>query len=349
MLRNSRSARRYFRLAYICLLAGMPIVAPCAGQTSPYSVVVVEEMLGRVTILNSDDPARRVSVAVGFKPHEVVVSPDGKTAFVSDFGLNDADNRDGIAGEAVMAVDIPSATVRLELRLPNQLKAPHGLGIRPRHGAELFTNAEQGDEMVVFDGDNGHVKRTFPLPAGVHNFIFSKTGAQIFAFAPGGVIYCLDADSGKIQATRDLGSPVRGLAWTGDERYLLASVRGGVAMLDKESFSTVRDLALPSTTQPFYSAATPDSRLILVPAVFDGEVTVFDARSGAMIRRLRTGTPLRVVMSPDPDLAYVANVSPRGEEVSVIHLTSLEITHILGLRDVNGLAFSPILPTALRN
>ena len=327
----------------------MPIVAPCAGRTPPYSVVVVEEMLGRVTILESDDPTRRVSVAVGFKPHEVVVSPDGKTAFVSNFGLNDADNRDGIAGQTVTAVDIASATVRLELRLPNELRAPHGLGFRPLHGAELFTNAEQGDEMVVFDGDDGHIKRTFPLPAGVHNFIFSKTGAQIFAFASRGVIYRLDADSGKIQGTRDLGIPVRGLAWTGDERYLLASVRGAIAILDKQSFATVRELPLPGTTQPFYSAATPDSRLILVPAVFDGEVTVFDARSGMTIRRFRTGTPLRVVMSPDPDLAYVANVSPRGDEVSIIHLHSLEMTHITGLRDVNGLAFSPILPTALRN
>lgn len=339
---------RVSTLRLVVLVAGLTLMTPCLARPAPYSVLVVEEMLGRVTILDSDAPQRRVSVPVGFKPHEAVVSPDGKTVYVGNFGLNDANNRDGIAGATITAVDIASAAVRAELRLPDPLKAPHGLGFRPGHGVELYTNAEQGERMVVFDADSGRVTRTFPLPAGIHNFVFSKTGADIFAFAPTGAIYRLDAATGRVKVRREMGGPVRGLVWTSDGHHLLASVRGAITVVDAETLATTRKLSLPATTQPFYCAATPDGRWVLAPSVFDGEVTVFDAHDGTVIRRLHTGTPLRVVMAPDADLAYVGNVSPRGTEVSVIHVSTFEITHIVGLRDVNGLAFSPILPAALR-
>lgn len=49
---------------------GLILVAGVAwGQERAYSVLAVEEMLGRVTILASDDPGRRLTVRVGFKPY----------------------------------------------------------------------------------------------------------------------------------------------------------------------------------------------------------------------------------------------------------------------------------------
>jgi DNA-binding beta-propeller fold protein YncE len=330
-------------------LLGAALLAPCAAKTPSYAIIAVEEMLGRVTILAADDPTRRVSVAVGFKPHEVVVSADGRSAFVSNFGLNDAENRDGIAGETVTAIDIATATIRAAFRLPDQLKAPHGLGIRPGQISDLYTNAEQGDQMVVFDTGDGRVKRSFALPAGIHNFIFSKSGSELFAFAPQGSVYRLDADTGKILASRDLGGPVRGLAWTSDAKHILASIRGAIAVLNPASLASEHEMSLHSETQPFYSAATADGRLILVPAVFAGEVIVLDARTGNVIRHLAAQTPLRVMLSPDAGSAYVANVSPRGDEISIINLKTFEVSQISGLRDVNGLAVSSVLPTPLRH
>jgi hypothetical protein len=59
-------------------------------------------------------------------------------------------------------------------------------------------------------------------------------------------------------------------------------------------------------------------------------------------------TRLRVVMSPDRDLAYVANVSPKGETITVVHRHSLDTEDIQGMRDANGLSFSRVLPLTLR-
>lgn len=338
------------RLTFSFLLAISICTAAASSNTSHshgYSILAVEEMLGRVTILSAADPQRRVHIPVGFKPHEIVVSADGETAYVSNFGLNDADNRSGTPGDSVSVIDIEHGRVRAELHLPEGLKAPHGLGFWPQHAQELFVNAEQGDQMVVFDTLQTRVKRTFALPAGIHNFVFSRDGTALFAFGSAGSVYRIDSQSGQVRMHREMGAPVRGLSWTYDGQQLIAAVKGEILILNPADLSTVNRYPLPGAPQPFYCAASADGRMIFVPSVFDGTVTVLSTIDGAIIQTLTVGTPLRVVLSPDPDLAYVANVSSKGSSITILHVPSLDTENISGLRDVNGLAFSSKIPIAL--
>ena len=124
-------------------------------------------------------------------------------------------------------------------------------------------------------------------------------------------------------------------------------MKGKIALLDPVELSTTKEFPLAGGQQPFYCAASPDGQRIFAPSVFAGTVTVLSTVDGAVIRTVHAGTPLRVVLSPDPDLAYVANVSPQGDRLTVLHLHSLETNDIAGLRDANGLAFSPIIPDVL--
>jgi DNA-binding beta-propeller fold protein YncE len=329
-------------------LGSTPAVSSNFTPSQSYSILAVEEMLGRVTILAAANPQQRVSIPVGFKPHEIVVSADSKTAYVSNFGLNDADNRNGTPGNTISVIDIKLARVRAEMYLPHGLKAPHGLSFRPQHGQELFVNAEQGDQMVVFDALTNRVKRAFALPAGIHNFVFSEDGAALFAFASAGSVYRIDPQSGQVRISRKMDGPVRGLAWSHDGQQLIAAVKGEIVMLNPSDLSSAKKFALPGAPQPFYCAASADGQMIFVPSVFDGTVTVLSPISGAIIQTLAVGTPLRVVLSPDPDVAYIANVSPRGSSITILHIHSLQTEDIGGMRDVNGLAFSTLVPIALR-
>jgi DNA-binding beta-propeller fold protein YncE len=161
-------------------------------------------------------------------------------------------------------------------------------------------------------------------------------------------VYRIDADSGQVRAARDTGAPVRGLAWTHDGRQLIAAVKGEIVILNPTDLSTAKQFPSPNAPQPFYCAASIDGRMIFVPSVFEGTVTVLSAFDGASIKTLPVGTPLRVVLSPDKDVAYVANVSPKGSSITIPHIESLETENIGGLRDVNGLAFSRVVPASLR-
>ena len=76
-------------------------VANFTNKGSRYLLIVVEESANRVGFYDTICGERVASVEVGFWPHEIEVSADGKTAYVSNFGLQDYDETLGVAGYSV--------------------------------------------------------------------------------------------------------------------------------------------------------------------------------------------------------------------------------------------------------
>ncbi len=247
------------------------------------------------------NPLERAEIPVGSKPHEIALSADGRTAYVSNFGLLEADHKVGTPGNTISVIDVARAMELRRFRIsPSLLAAPHGLKLRPPADAELFTNAESGDAMVVFDAASGKVKRDFSLPAGVHNFIFSANGASLFAFSTNGQVFRLNSEDGRVEAKTDAASP-RGLAWTADKSSLIVSGQGELALLDPANLKLRKRFSHLGVHQIFYPAASPDGRFILVPAVIDGVVLVLDANSGAVLRKIQRAA-LCYPVSPVADL-----------------------------------------------
>jgi len=327
-----------------------------AGQlllSQNVTIVVVEEGLGKVVEIDPAHPTHPTEIQVGLKPHEIAVSSDGRTAYVSNFGLLEANLRVGIPGKTISVIDLAKGTEVQKFTLPQEnLAAPHGVKLRPSNTkapeSELFTNAEIGDTMLVFDIASGKVLRTFPLPPGVHNFIFSPDGKSLFAFSTKGLVYRIDPDLGNIQATADVPSP-RGLAWSADNSSLIVSGKGELQILNPKTLAVVKTFSNLGVGQIFYPAVSLDGRFIFAPAVLDGVVLIIDAASGKVLHRVSTGSPLSVTLQPDGKVAWVSNVRvpqemlPPGSEarpggVTALNLTSLTASPLPGAIDANGLA-----------
>lgn len=241
------------------------------------TVLVVQEGRGKVVLFPATDPSRRIEIEVGEKPHEIELSADGRTAYLSNFGLLEGNYRVGTPGTTISVLDVERGVERGRFQLPPGATAPHGLKLRPPQYGELFTNAEEGSgEMVVFAADSGELLRTFPLPPGVHNFLFDAEGSCLFAFTMQGEVCRIDADSGHVTARAATGSP-RGLAWTADSRHVMVSGRNEILFLDPVRLSVERRMSGLGVGQVFYPAATPDGRWILAPAILDGVVLAIDA------------------------------------------------------------------------
>ena len=135
------------------------------ASTAP-QIIVVQERLNQVVIFRKDRPQDRTVIQVGEKPHEVEVTGDGETAYVSNFGLLEADHKVGVPGSTISVIDVKRKRERLRFVLPDGARAPHGLKIRPGYSNELFTNTEEGlEEMVVIDATSGAILRTFHCQA----------------------------------------------------------------------------------------------------------------------------------------------------------------------------------------
>lgn len=203
--------------------------------------------------------------------------------------------------------------------------------------------------MVVFNRQSGAVLRTFPLPPGVHNFLFNADGSALFAFTMTGEVLRINADRGNVVSRVATGSP-RGLARTADRRHLIVSGIDEIWILEPERLRVERHFGKLGVGQTYYPAATPDGRWILVPAVLDGVVLVVDAATGAVAHRIETGSPLLFALAGGGKLAWVSNVlvpagvfgpevKPRDGGVVQLDLTTFRATDVRGIPDANGLAF----------
>ena len=166
------------------------------------TVLVVQEGPGRVVLFSAADPSRRKIVKVGEKPHEIELTPDGRTAFISNFGLLEVNHQVGTPGTTISVLDIVRGAERAKFRLPAGATAPHGLKLRPPKYRELFTNAEAGNEMmIVFDANTGRVLRSFALPRGVHNFLFNADGTAVLAYTTTNEVLRIDPARGAVTAS----------------------------------------------------------------------------------------------------------------------------------------------------
>jgi DNA-binding beta-propeller fold protein YncE len=286
---------------------------------------------------------------VGQRPHEVALSAEGHTAYVSNFGLLEANHHIGVPGTNVAVIDVQGRRVSGELELPKGLTGPHGLKLRPPRYQELFTNTEIGVEtMVVFDVRTHKVKRQFALPEGVHNFVFKADGSALYAFTLKGQVCRIDPDSGAVIANATLGSP-RGLAWSRNEQFLISSGKNELVYLNPNDLSVIRRVGDLGVGQIFYPSLTPDGKRILAPALIDSLVLVVDVDTGEVLARVKTGSPLMQSFLADGKVAVTSNVmvpaglfSPdstaRDGGLVLIDLNTYQTTVIPGITDLNGLA-----------
>ena len=314
------------------------------------TLIVVDQGAGTVSFFDPESETLLGRVKVGYNPHEVELSADGRTAYVTNFGIEDYDRSIGVPGNSISVIDIPSRCERTRFYTnretgrtadasssgPNQ--APHGVKLRPPAGSELFVNVEVGDSMLVYDPGSGTIIRTFPVPAGTHNFLFSPRGDTLWLLAGPDGIYRVDPDSGAKTGHFKTGSPARGIIYSGDTGQLIVSCVNEIYVLNLGDLSVEKHFRDLGVKQIIYSALSPDGKRLFAPCPYDGLVLVIDTESGAVLKRLLTGkAPICVLMAPSGTEAFVSNAL--DEHLSAIDLRTLAVRRFGNSIRPNGLAF----------
>ncbi len=323
-----------------------------------YLLLIVEESASRIGFY---DPVRGrciASIETGFLPHEIEVSGDGKTAYVSNFGLQDYDETIGVAGCSVSILDLELMCERGRLYTVDETgeiyKGPHGLKLRPE-SSELFVNVEQGDRILVFELATQKLKRqvagigplrdpncetTFKDPKGTHNFVFSLDGSALFLFAGPKGVFKMNPDTGEMTAHYPSRTPIHGLSFLPGGQSLIASGVNELILLDPVDLSVQKVFGSLNVQQILYSVATLDGERIIAPACWDSQVLVIDACDGRVLERIVTGIdPVHVQISPGGESAWITNA--RSCYVSRIDLQTYRQTRIETAEGPNGIGACP--------
>jgi DNA-binding beta-propeller fold protein YncE len=322
----------------------------CHAATSQM-LAIVEENAGKVSFYEQQSGKSLGRLGLGYLPHEIAITKDGKTAYVSNFGIKDYDSGAGTPGASISAIDVASRSEMYRLYTFNPQRhqsysqidsAPHGVKLRPPHEQLLYVNAEKGHKILVFDTQSKSLIKTFTVSANAHNIYFSADGKILWVMAGKDGVIRMDADTGKMTGQLALSTAVRGLKYTPDGRYLMLSAVNQIVWLDPKTLSIVKEFNNLGVGAILYSDVSPNQKYIVAPAAFDNQVLIIDVASAKVIKRIVTGlNPVTVMIEPEGKFAYVTNATDK--HVSKINLHTFKTRTIFTNDGPNGIALLPSL------
>ena len=303
------------------------------------------------------DPATRREVGlvdVGNGPHEVAVSPDGRTAVVSNYG-----NRD--PGSTLTLIDIVGAESLGNMMLVGEEGAgneqklrtylrPHGLTFLP-DGRHVVVTSESTRRLLVVDIDRREVIRTLPTKQpSLHLLALSVDGRTAFGTSPdGGTLNVLDlsADGSSAAAIIATGAGAEGLAISpdGGEVWVCNRATDSVSIVDSAARTIIAELH--TTASPMRVAFTPDGAHALVSCAEAGQLLVFETGTRRLSQTVelsgdnseQSSMPVGICVQPDGRFAWVA--CTRGEFLAVIDLQNFEfVDRVKARRGPDGMAFA---------
>jgi len=338
-----------------------------------YLIITAEESDSTVGFYDSKDGTEVARVAVGTWPHEIDLSADRKLAFVTNFGVKDYDERIGEAGASISIIDIETKcevdrlyTFRNEEEYW-RFRGPHGIKLHP-NGQSAFVNVETEDTLLVYDLTDGRSDHkgpqsffsatnafsaaaefeslpdeSLPLPAGTHYMLFSADGKSLWVVAGRGGVTEIDLASRQpIRGFRCRGA-VRGLSYTIDQKYLIASASNEICLIDPATLRVEKRFADLGVRQFLYTQPTPDGKFLLAPAVWEGQLLKIEIETGQVQRMIIGSDPIHIMPGPDyPEQSRAYVTHGRSKYVSIIDWENFtEVGRIATKGGPNGIAWAP--------
>jgi len=270
-------------------------------------------------------------VPIGEDPHEVVVAPDDRTAFISQLG-------DGTL-QSISRVDLLHAKPLPSFN-PAPLRGVHGLAV---HGDKLWVTAVGSKALGEFDAATGHVLSILGTGQdNTHMLWISRDGKKMLAANAGSstmTIFDLNearVNTGASQPYKPspqpdwhatllpVGEKAEGFAVSPDEQEAwVGNADGTISVLDLTAdkvSATFNAGTLGANRVRF----TPNGNRVILTTHTGKNLVVLDAHTRKVLKLIpieeRGASGIQI--SPDGTHAFIA--CPRDNIVAVVDLTKLE-------------------------
>ena len=343
-----------FATIAITLVATVLSAAPVAAET----LLVVRKSDDAIDLVDPGSGARLAAVSLGYAPHEVSVSPDGRLAAVTNYGSREK------PGSTLSIVDLeqPRELRRIDL-------APH---TRP-HGVAWFApdriavTTEGSKHLLVVEPESGRIVGAIATGQDISHMVAVDAGRQraYVTNIGSGTTTALDLASNRKLDDLATGAGSEALALTPDGRELWVAARadGHLAIVDTQKLEVTGRLPLPGI--PIRIAMTPDGRTALVTCAGTAEIVAFDVATRSERARRKVNVPrapgaeqrslarlapdsvlpIGLLVSSDGASAFVA--ATMGDVVVQFDTGSLEPLRSIAVGgEPDGLAVTSVLPKA---
>ena len=302
-----------------------PVLAS-AASTPANALLVLEKAQNTLVIVDPTNLTIVARVPVGKDPHEVAVSDDGKTAYVSNYSN----------GTTITPVDLVAQKPLPPIEL-GALRAPHGVWFA---GGKLYFTAEGA--KVVGRYDPATQKIDWVMGTGqnrTHMVVVSNDLKRVFT---------TNVNSATVSIIEQAPLPAGGRGpgggasdWTvtnvpvghgsegfdqtpdGKELWVANAQDRTISIIDIASKAVVQ--TIPSTSAANRLKITPDGRYVVVSDLGGNQMLVVDAATRKEFKHIAMpGTTEGILMAPDGKTVYTA-MNGR-DSVAVIDLKTMTMT-----------------------
>ena len=319
------------------LLASALAVLVALGSTPTRNLVLVASNAENSVALVDAGTLREVArLPVGVGPHEVAVSPDGRTAYVANCGRRG----EGPPETTVSVLDLVERTVRTRFDLaPHK---PHDLRVS-RDGALLFVASAPTRALLEVDTKTGAIRKVWETG--------QEGGWMVTSTPDDRKIYAANYEGGSVSVVDRAGGSVRTIPFTaamgmdvspdGRELWVANANENTIAVVD---VATDRILAtFPSGDKGAVRLKfTPDGSRVVVPHDEGKSLVVFDARKRSVAGRVALPVAPKVIaLSGDGRTAYIS--SPPADSALVVDLKAWKIAAQVPVgKTPDGMAWAPL-------
>jgi YVTN family beta-propeller protein len=323
----------------LCLLVFALCLQSSAGAQS---LLVVNQ---GDTSLSIVDPASAKQIAViaegtaGVHGHEIVTSPDGRTAWLPIYGSTGV-GKPGLDGREMLIIDLPSRKIvdRLDF----------GHGVRPHQPVYdpgrnlLYVTTELDNSVTVIDPKTRKIVGSIPTgQPESHMLVLSHDGRRGYTANVGpGTVSVLDLVSKKNITVIPISKETQRISISNDDRWVFTAdqTKPQLAVIDTATNKVKTWVPLPGTG--YGSALTPDGHFLLIAVPPTHQVAVVDLTSMQVVRKIDVpAAPQEVLIRPDGKVAYVScNTSGK---VAAIDLAQWKVQNLIAAGNfADGLAWA---------
>jgi len=297
------------------------LMSTVTGGTTAGTLIVLNKSDHEAALV---DPATLEVIArlpTGKGPHEVATSPDGATAYVTNYGayavFRDESERRMEPGNTITVLDLEHKKVKTTFDLGTYTK-PHGIR-SSRDGTRLWVTCEGAGAVIELDAGSGVVEQAWATGQEIsHMLVPTPDGRKLYVANIGsGSVTVIDRDSGSVDSIKT-GEGSEGIDITPDGREVWVTNRGAdtISVIRVEDDTIVASLDSRGA-MPIRLKFTPDGRQAWVSNGRSNTVTLFDTAGRKLLATIEVGAmPVGIQITPDGKLAFVANTN--DDKVTVI-------------------------------
>jgi YVTN family beta-propeller protein len=323
-------------------LGALLALCPLAAQADTVAVVCKSDF--QLVLVDPATEKVLAKLPTGLGPHEAAVSPDGRTAYVSNFGRYSVypagDTAHDKAGNTITVIDLVDRKVKMTFDLDTHT-GPHGM-IVSHDGKLLWATSETPQAVLEIDTATGkilHVWNTNQVRS--HMIVTTPNESKFYVTnTVSGSVSVVDRSTGEVKVL-PTGPGTEGIAISPDGKEVWAASRIDAKISIISTASDVIVTAFPSGgKEPKRMAFTPDGAQVWVTNSRSDQVTVFDTHTRELIASLTLAkAPSGVYFSSDGRHAYVTNAN--ANELTSLDVASRKILSAMPIgTDPDGVIWS---------